>query len=46
MSELFSKSVERLVKLEAMKAENSMRIIRGESPAYGEEQFLKLLEDD
>ena len=44
-AETFKSSVEKLIRLEAMKAENKMREIRGESLAYGEEQFLYLLDE-
>lgn len=44
-AETFNSGVEKLIRLEAMKAENKMREIRGESPAYGEEQFLGLLDE-
>lgn len=45
-AEIFSKAVDKLVTLESMKAENKMREINGESPAYGEEHFLELLRDE
>lgn len=45
-SELFKSSVEKLIRLEAMKAENKMREINGECPAYGEGHFLELLGDE
>ena len=44
-AETFKSGVEKLIRLEAMKAENRMREIRGESLAYGEEQFLELLDE-
>lgn len=45
-AETFMSGVEKLIRLEAMRAENRMREIRGESPAYSEEHFLELLQDD
>lgn len=39
----FSDAVDRLIQLEAMLAENKIRESRGEAPAYGEEQIIKLL---
>lgn len=45
-AETFKSGVEKLIRLEAMKAENKMREVRGESPAYSEEHFLELLQDD
>ena len=44
-AETFKSGVEKLIRLEAMKAENKMRTDRGESLAYGEEQFLELLDE-
>ena len=44
-AETFKSGVEKLIRLEAMKAENKMREIRGECPAYGEEHFLELLDE-
>jgi len=45
-AEINKKTAEIMIRLEAMKAENRMREIRGESPAYGEEAFLNLLTDE
>ena len=45
-AEIYKEAVNKSIRLEAMKAENRMREIRGESPAYSEEHFLELLEDD
>lgn len=45
-AEINLKAAKLMVRLEAMKAENRMREIRGESPAYGEEAFLNLLLDE
>ena len=45
-AEINKETAEKLIRLEGMKAENRMRELRGESPAYGEEAFLKLLNDD
>ena len=42
-AEIFQSSVEKLIRLEGMKAENKIREMRGESPAYPEEAFLNLL---
>lgn len=42
---VFSQSVCALAQIEAMKAENVMRSIRGESPAYGEDNFLLITEN-
>lgn len=39
----FSDAVDKLIRLEAMLAENKIRESRGEAPAYGEEQITKLL---
>jgi hypothetical protein len=39
----FSDAVDKLVRLEGMLAENKIRESRGEAPAYGEEQIIKLL---
>jgi hypothetical protein len=44
-STMFEQIVNRLIKLEAMKAANEYRKIRGESPAYGENDFLALLRE-
>lgn len=44
-SKRFKESVDKLIKLEAMKAENEMRRQRGESLAYGEEHFMDLLNE-
>lgn len=41
----FSDAVDKLIHLEAMKAENEVRKSRGESSAYGEDAFLKLLDE-
>lgn len=41
----FSDAVQKQIKLEAMKAANQERLSRGESLAYGEDAFLKLLEE-
>jgi len=45
-AEMNLKATKLMIRLEAMKAENRMREIRGESPAYGEEHFLELLDDE
>jgi hypothetical protein len=42
---IYSDAVKKQIKLEAMKAANQERLDRGESLAYGEEAFLKLLEE-
>ena len=39
----FSDAVDKLIRLEGMLAENKIRESRGEAPAYGEEQIIKLL---
>ena len=44
-SKRFKESVNKLIILEAMKAENEMRRQRGESLAYGEEHFMDLLNE-
>ena len=44
-SKTFSDSVDKLIRLEAMLAENKLRESRGEAPKYGEEEILKLLQD-
>jgi hypothetical protein len=43
MSNQFSNAVDRLIRLEAMKAENVRREDQGLAQAYGEEAFLNLL---
>ena len=42
-SKIFSEAVDKLIKLEAMKAANQERLSRGEALAYGEEAILGLL---
>ena len=44
-SKTFADAVNRLIRLEAMKAANQERINRGESLAYSEESFLNLLDE-
>ena len=41
----FSDAVQKQIKLEAMKAANQERLQRGEPLAYGEDAFLKLLDE-
>lgn len=41
----YSDAVKKQIKLEAMKAANQERLSRGESLAYGEDAFLKLLDE-
>ena len=41
-SERFLVAVQMLTDLEGMKAENEMRRMQGEAPAYGEEAFAQL----
>ena len=43
-AEINKEAAEKLIRLAGMKAENRMRELRGESPAYGEDAFLKLLD--
>ena len=38
-SKVFADSVRAIARIEAMKAGNKMRAIKGESPAYGEADF-------
>ena len=42
-SYIFAQAVSALIELEAMKAENRDRKWRGETPAYGESDFMNLL---
>lgn len=41
-SRIFCESVQAIAEIEAMKAENKMREIRQESPAYNDDDFLRL----
>lgn len=41
----FSDAVDKLIHLEAMKVANQERLAKGEALAYGEDAFLKLLEE-
>lgn len=41
----FKDSVDKLIRLEAMKVANQERLMKGEALAYGEDAFLKLLEE-
>lgn len=40
----FNEAVAALIELEAMKAENSARQYDGMSPAYGEKEFMDLMD--
>ncbi len=44
-AKIYKETTDRQIKLEAMKAANQERLSRGESLAYGEEAFLKLLDE-
>jgi hypothetical protein len=42
---IYKETTDRQIKLEAMKAANQERLQRGESLAYDEDAFLKLLDE-
>jgi len=42
---IYKETTDRQIKLEAMKAANQERLSRGESLAYNEDAFLKLLDE-
>lgn len=44
-AKIYSEATKKQIKLEAMKAANQERLSRGEALAYGEDAFLKLLEE-
>lgn len=44
-AKIYKETTDRQIKLEAMKAANQERLAKGEAIAYGEDAFLKLLEE-
>ena len=44
-AKMYSEATKKQIELEAMKAANQERLDRGEALAYGEDAFLKLLDE-
>lgn len=42
----FAMSVKALIEAMAMQAENQKRAVRGEAPAYGEDEFLEVIKEN